>query len=103
MDIEELSITQIQDHLEGKSFTSRELTQCYLKGIEMVNPRIKAVIETNPDALKIADELDAERKNGNVRSRIHGIPFLVKDNIATKDKMQTTAGCAGTCRHDSAK
>jgi amidase len=60
----------------------------------MVNPRIKAVIETNPDALKIVDELDAERKNSKVRSRIHGIPFLVKDNIATKDKMQTTAGCA---------
>lgn len=60
----------------------------------MINPRIKAVIETNPDALEIADELDAERKNGNVRSPIHGIPFLVKDNIATKDQMQTTAGCA---------
>lgn len=94
VDIEELSITQIQDYLKGKSFTSKELTQCYLKRIEMVNPRIKAVIQTNPDALKIADELDAERKNGNVRSRIHGIPFLVKDNIATRDKMQTTAGCA---------
>ena len=94
VDIEELSITQLQKHLEGKSFTSRELTQCYLKRIEMVNPRIKAVIETNPDALEIADKLDAERKNGTVRSRIHGIPFLVKDNIATKDKMQTTAGCA---------
>ena len=94
VNIEELSITQIQVHLEGKSFTSRELAQCYLKRIEMVNPRIKAVIETNPDALEIADKLDTERKNGNVRSRIHGIPFLAKDNIATKDKMQTTAGCA---------
>lgn len=94
VDIEELSITQLQNHLKGKSFTSRELAQCYLKRIEMINPRIKAVIETNPDALEIADKLDAERKNGNLRSRIHSIPFLVKDNIATKDKMQTTAGCA---------
>lgn len=94
MDIEELSITQLQDHMGKKSFTSRELTQCYLKRIDLLNPRIKAVIESNPDALEIADKLDAERKNGNVRSRIHGIPFLVKDNIATKDKMQTTAGCA---------
>jgi amidase len=93
VDIEELSITQLQDHLERSSFTSRELAQCYLKRIEMVNPRIKAVIETNPDVLDIADELDAERKKGGVRSRIHGIPFLVKDNIGTKDKMQTTAGC----------
>jgi amidase len=94
IDIEELSIAQLQDHMEEKSFTSRELTQCYLKRIEMVNPRIKAVIETNPNALEIADKLDAERQDGKVRSRIHGIPFLVKDNIATRDKMQTTAGCA---------
>ena len=94
VNVEELSITQLQGHLEGKSFTSRELAHCYLKRIDMINPRIKAVIETNPEALEIADKLDAERKSGNVRSRIHGIPFLVKDNIATKDKMQTTAGCA---------
>ncbi|TGJ87847.1 hypothetical protein E0Z10_g940 [Xylaria hypoxylon] len=94
VDIEELSISQLQNHLESKSFTSEELVQCYLKRIELVNPHIKAVIETNPDALKIANELDAERKSTRVRSRIHGIPFLVKDNIATKDKMQTTAGCA---------
>ncbi|KAI9708774.1 MAG: hypothetical protein M1820_003729 [Bogoriella megaspora] len=94
VDIEELSITQLQEHLEENSFTSRELTLCYLKRIELINPLIKAVIETNPDVLTIADELDVERKNGLVRSRIHGLPFLVKDNIATKDKMQTTAGCA---------
>ncbi|KAI0513013.1 amidase signature domain-containing protein [Xylaria bambusicola] len=92
--IEELSITQLQCHLAKGSFTSRDLTQCYLRRIELVNPRIKAVIETNPDALKIADELDAERERGMVRSKIHGIPFLVKDNIATRDSMQTTAGCA---------
>lgn len=94
VDIEELSITQLQDNLDEKLFTSKDLTLCYLKRIEMINPRIKAVIETNPAALNIADELDVERKNGIVRSKIHGIPFLVKDNIATKDKMQTTAGCA---------
>ncbi|KAF1832859.1 amidase family protein [Decorospora gaudefroyi] len=94
VDIEELSIAQLQSHLERQSFTCRELAQCYLERIEKVDPRIKAVIETNPDVLTIADELDAERKKGVVRSRIHGIPFLVKDNIATGDKMQTTAGCA---------
>lgn len=94
VDIEELSIIQIEDHLKRKSFTSRELTQCYLKRIGMVNPRVKAVIETNPDALEIADQLDVERRNGQVRSKIHGVPFLVKDNIATGDQMQTTAGCA---------
>ena len=94
VDIEDLSIKEIQDHLKRSSFTSRELTQCYLKRIELINPRVKAVIETNPDALEIADKLDAERWNGDVRSRVHGIPFLVKDNVDTKDKMQTTAGSA---------
>lgn len=95
IDIEELSIRQLQDHLNKKAFTARELVQCYLKRIELVNPRIKAVIEINPDALDIAEKLDAERESGNLRSRLlHSIPFLVKDNIATKDKMQTTAGCA---------
>ncbi|KAI1279498.1 amidase signature domain-containing protein [Xylaria sp. FL0933] len=96
VDIEELSITKLQNHLEQGSFKSRDLVECYLKRIELINSHIKAVIETNPDAHKIADELDAERENNNgkVRSKIHGIPFLVKDNIATKDSMQTTAGCA---------
>ena len=99
VDIEELSIQQLQDLLTRKSFTSNDLVECYLRRIELINPRVKAVIETNPDALRIADELDAERRSGKIRSRIHGIPFLVKDNMATKDKMETTAGCqalAGT-------
>ncbi|KAI0426056.1 amidase signature domain-containing protein [Xylaria sp. FL1042] len=94
--VEELSITQLQDHFKKGSFNSRDLVRCYLKRIEYINKHIRAVIETNPDAYKIADELDAEREgsNGRTRSKIHGIPFLVKDNIATKDSMQTTAGCA---------
>lgn len=51
-----------------------------------------AVLELNPDALNIASSLDSERKAGYIRSPLHGIPFLVKDNIATKDKLETTAG-----------
>jgi amidase len=94
IEIEECSISQLQDYLSKAAFTSKELVQCYLRRIELVNPYVKAVIETNPDALDIADELDEERKNGHVRTLLHGIPFIVKDNIATKDKMQTTAGCA---------
>jgi amidase len=94
IEIEECSISQLQDYLSKAAFTSKDLVQCYLRRIELVNPYVKAVIETNPDALDIADKLDEERKNGHVRTLLHGIPFIVKDNIATKDKMQTTAGCA---------
>jgi amidase len=90
--IEELSIQQLQALLTDGSFTSRDLVECYFTRIERLNPRIKAIIEINPDALQIADELDADREDGKVRTVIHGIPFLVKDNIATKDRMQTTAG-----------
>ena len=53
----------------------------------MVKPRLKAVIETNPDVLADASKLDTERENGHNRSPLHGIPIIVKDNIATKDKM----------------
>ena len=94
VDIEEPSIKQLRDHLSKESFTSKELTECYLEKIEKVNSRIKAVIETNPDGLAIADKLDEEHRNGNVRSKIHGFPFIVKGNIATKDQMQTIAGSA---------
>lgn len=93
-DIQDLTISELQTHLEEGSFTSHDLVECYLKRIGLLNPFLKAVIETNPDAPSIAADLDAERSKGTLRSKLHGIPFLVKDNIATKDKMQTTAGCA---------
>ncbi len=106
IDIEECSISQLQNYLTEGVFTSGELTGCYLKRIELINPYVKAVIETNPKAREIATTLDEERKNKIIRSKLHGIPFLVKDNIATKDKMQTTAGCAaliGTIVPDDAR
>ena len=64
----------------------------YLQSIQSLNPTLHAVIETNPDAVSIAANLDNERKAGHVRGPLHGIPLLVKDNIATLDNMQTTAG-----------
>jgi amidase len=94
VNIEELSIAQLKTHLSKGSFTSTELAQCYLKRIQLLNPRVRAVIETNPDALALAAAMDSERATGKLRSAIHGIPFIVKDNIATSDKMQTTAGSA---------
>ncbi len=85
-ELEELTIAEL-----GR-FSARELTERYLARIEAVDPRINSVIERNPDALAIAEALDRERKDGRVRSPMHGIPILIKDNIDTGDKMHTTAG-----------
>src|SRR5207249_425977 len=74
------------------ALTSVQLTTRYLHRIARFNPLLHAVIETNPDALAIAATLDAERQSGQLRGPLHGIPILVKDNLATADKMQTTAG-----------
>ena len=72
--------------------SSREITKKYLERIREIDPQLNSVIETNPDALKIAEDLDKERKNGKIRGALHGIPILIKDNIDTADKMHTTAG-----------
>lgn len=66
--------------------------QAYLLRIEEVNPALHAVIEINPEALAIAASLDAERANGTIRSALHGIPLLIKENIGTADLMNNTAG-----------
>src|SRR5207253_9301014 len=68
------------------------LTQAYLDRIALLNGFLHAVIEVNPDARSIARQLDRERDRGHVRGPLHGIPVLLKDNIATADSMQTTAG-----------
>src|ERR1700754_1519018 len=91
----EATIDELQQKMSSGQLTSRALTKLYLKRIEAIDkkgPSLNAVIELNPDALPIAEELDAERKAGKVRGPMHGIPVLVKDNINTGDKMMTTAG-----------
>jgi amidase len=86
------SITQLQELMASGQISSRELTRAYLDRIADLNPLLHAVIETNPDALQIAGQRDAERRSGRARGPLHGIPILLKDNIATDDRMQTTAG-----------
>lgn len=91
----EATIDDLQRRMAGGELTARTLTAAYLARIEEIDragPRLNAVIEINPDALDQADALDAERRAGRVRGPLHGIPVLLKDNIATGDRMETTAG-----------
>ena len=88
----EATIPQLQSLFQSGALTSEELTRGYLSRIAQLNPVLAAVIETNPDAIAIAQKLDTERRTGRVRGPLHGIPVLVKDNLATNDGMQTTAG-----------
>jgi amidase len=88
----EATISQLQAAMTNGQLTSKDLVQGYLNRIQQLNPTLHAVIETNSNAIAIAVSLDNERKAGHVRGPLHGIPILVKDNIATLDNMQTTAG-----------
>jgi amidase len=93
--LEEKTITELQAGLASGEYTARTLVEQYLGRIESMDrrgPALHHVLETNPDALTIADTLDAERRSGRVRGALHGIPILVKDNIDTADRMTTTAG-----------
>ena len=91
-DFVEKSILELQDAMASGQLTSRELTLGYIQRVQQLNPLIHSVIELNPNAIAIATQLDVERRQGHVRGPLHGIPLLVKDNVATDDQMQTTAG-----------
>ena len=93
--LNEVTIGELQQKMKDGNLTSKAITQMYLKRIEAIDkkgPAINSVIEINPDAIKIAEEMDRERKAGKLRGPMHGIPVLIKDNIDTADKMMTTAG-----------
>ncbi len=91
----EATIEDLQRKMAAGELTARALTEAYLQRIAEIDsagPRLNSIIELNPDALAIADQLDAERRAGKVRGPLHGMPVLIKDNIATADRMETTAG-----------
>ncbi len=93
--MEEYTILELQQKMASGELTSRRLTEAYLERIDSIDkngPRLNAIIETNPDALDIASSLDEERAGGSSRGPLHGIPIVLKDNIDTADRMQTTAG-----------
>lgn len=94
-DWEELTVRDAQAAMQSGRVSARRLTEMYLERIERIDRRgaaLNSVIETNPDALAVAEALDRERKAGRVRGPLHGVPVLIKDNIDTADKMLTTAG-----------
>jgi amidase len=95
VDLDEVTIDQLQARMAAGALTARQLVEAYLARIEAIDrdgPRLRSIIETNPDAVDIADALDRERAAGHVRGPLHGIPIVLKDNIDTADRMQTTAG-----------
>jgi amidase len=93
--LEEVSLADLAGGLQQGRWTSAQLTESYLSRIQAVDrngPRLNAVIELNPEASGLAQQLDRERKGGHIRGPLHGIPILLKDNIETGDRMRTTAG-----------
>ncbi len=91
-DASESTVLELAKAMASGETSATELTRHYLNLIGSVDKQINSVIEVNPDAVSIAERLDAERKAGKVRGPLHGIPILFKDNIDTADKMKTTAG-----------
>ncbi|HCF38452.1 MAG TPA: peptide amidase, partial [Thermosipho africanus] len=85
-----LTVKKFNDFYDEGKLTSERLVEFYLERISKIN--LNAILEINPDALFIARALDRERRNGKKRSNLHGIPVIIKGNIDTNDKMQTTAG-----------
>ena len=100
-ELDEITIAELQDGMKSGKVTARSIAEQYLARIEAIDrngPSIRSVIETNPDALAIAEELDQERKAQGARGPLHGIPVLIKDNIDTSDRMMTTAGSLALLR-----
>ncbi len=94
-ELDEITIDDLQKAFQSGQHSSHSLTEKYLARIQEIDkagPLLNSIIELNPDALEIADALDRERKSKGPRGPLHGIPMLIKDNIDTGDRMNTTAG-----------
>ena len=94
-ELEEATVATLQQRMESGLDSAASLVEKYLARIESIDragPKINSIIELNPDALAIAQQLDMERRAGQIRGPLHGIPIVIKDNIDTADRMMTTAG-----------
>ncbi len=95
LNLEEATIAELHENYQNGAYTAKDVTEAYLERIDQYDdngPKLNSVITINPDAIAIAEELDKELADGNMRGPLHGIPVLLKDNIDTKDKMANTAG-----------
>src|SRR5215469_1203872 len=104
-ELNEESILSLQEKMAAGKYSSEQITNLYLQRIDAIDKKgalLNAIIELNPDAVSIARSLDQERKSGKIRGPLHGIPVLIKDNINTGDKMQTTAGALAMQGHIAA-
>lgn len=105
-ELSEMTIAEMQQGLQSGKYTSIKLTELYLTRISEIDQGrhdLKSVIEVNPEALILAEQMDKERKQGKLRGPLHGIPILIKDNIDTADKMHTTAGSIALADHIAGK
>lgn len=95
LNLEEVTIDELQKEYQSGKLTAVEVVRAYIERIEATDQngkKLNSILQLNPDAISIAKQLDKERKEGKVRSPLHGIPVVLKDNIDTFDKMNTTAG-----------
>ncbi len=100
-ELEEATVASLQAEMTAGRLSARRLVEQYLERIAALDrsgPTLRSIIEVNPDALEIAEALDRERAASGPRGPLHGIPILLKDNIATADKMGTTAGSLALVR-----
>jgi amidase len=104
--MKEYTILELQEKMASGELTARSIAEMYLDQISRLDkdgPAINAVMELNPGALEIAQALDEERRSGQVRGPLHGVPVIVKDNFDTADKMMTTAGSLALEGHFASK
>ncbi len=104
--LNELDVRELQGLMEKGEYSSRQITELYIKRIKEVDqagPKTKAVVELNPEAMVIAEALDKERRDGKVRGPLHGIPILIKENIDSADQMITSAGSLALAGHKCSK
>ena len=102
----EFTIAELQAGLKAGTISSVKLTELYLRRISEIDQGrhdLLSVIEVNPEAMQLAEQMDKERKAGKLRGPLHGIPIMIKDNIDTADKMHTTAGSLALENHIAAK